>query len=153
MKMDRIDRHLLALIQKQGRLSTAELAELVGLSASPCALRLKRLEDEGVIDGYQAKLNRKAIGIGMTVFVEVSLNNHQASSIDEFESALVEMDEVISAHVVSGAYDYLLEVVSPDLVGYESFIRKVQQLDNVKDIHTHLAMRQVKQAGSLPVFR
>ncbi|MCE7626786.1 Lrp/AsnC family transcriptional regulator, partial [Vibrio fluvialis] len=97
MKMDRIDRHLLALIQKQGRLSTAELAELVGLSASPCARRIKRLEDEGVIDGYQATLNRKAVGIGMTVFVEVSLNNHQASSIDEFESALVEMDEVISA--------------------------------------------------------
>ncbi|TON22862.1 AsnC family transcriptional regulator, partial [Vibrio parahaemolyticus] len=104
--MDKIDRQLLHLIQKDATLTTAELADQVGLSASPCARRLKRLEQEGVISGYRAMISRGAVGIAMTVFVEVSLNNHQASSIDEFETAIVDMDEVISCHVVSGAYDY-----------------------------------------------
>ncbi|EJC7004458.1 Lrp/AsnC family transcriptional regulator [Vibrio parahaemolyticus] len=149
--MDKIDRQLLHLIQKDATLTTAELADQVGLSASPCARRLKRLEQEGVISGYRAMISRGAVGIAMTVFVEVSLNNHQASSIDEFETAIVGMDEVISCHVVSGAYDYLLEVVSKDLPGYESFTRKLQRLENVKDIHTHLAIRQVKGNGCLPI--
>ncbi|EMI7295626.1 Lrp/AsnC family transcriptional regulator [Vibrio parahaemolyticus] len=149
--MDKIDRQLLHLIQKDTTLTTAELADQVGLSASPCARRLKRLEQEGVISGYRAMISRGAVGIAMTVFVEVSLNNHQASSIDEFETAIVDMDEVISCHVVSGAYDYLLEVVSKDLPGYESFTRKLQRLENVKDIHTHLAIRQVKGNGCLPI--
>ncbi|MBM4967594.1 Lrp/AsnC family transcriptional regulator [Vibrio parahaemolyticus] len=149
--MDKIDRQLLHLIQKDATLTTAELADQVGLSASPCARRLKRLEQEGVISGYRAMISRGAVGIAMTVFVEVSLNNHQASSIDEFETAIVDMDEVISCHVVSGAYDYLLEVVSKDLPGYESFTKKLQRLENVKDIHTHLAIRQVKGNGCLPI--
>ncbi|KHT51907.1 Lrp/AsnC family transcriptional regulator [Vibrio sinaloensis] len=150
--MDRIDKHILSLLQKDARLSTADIADRVGLSASPCARRIKKLEEEGVIAGYQAKLSKPAIGVGMTVFVEVSLNNHQAASIDAFEQAILEMGEVTNCHVVSGAYDYLLEVVSQDLSGYESFTRKLQRLDNVKDIHTHLAIRQVKESSDLPVF-
>ncbi|EKL9829066.1 Lrp/AsnC family transcriptional regulator [Vibrio alginolyticus] len=150
--MDKIDRQLINLMQKDATLTTAELADQVGLSASPCARRIKRLEREGVISGYRAIVSRDTVGIAMTVFVEVSLNNHQASSIDEFEHAVVEMDEVISCHVVSGAYDYLLEVVSKDLAGYETFTRKLQRLENVKDIHTHLAIRQVKGNGSLPIY-
>ncbi|MGR5237072.1 Lrp/AsnC family transcriptional regulator [Vibrio alfacsensis] len=150
--MDRIDRQLLNLIQRDATLTTAELAEEVGLSASPCARRIKRLEQEGVICGYRAMLSREKAGIAMTVFVEVSLNNHQASSIDDFELELAEMEEVISCHVVSGAYDYLLEVVNKDLTGYEAFMRKVQRLNNVKDIHSHLAIRQVKGNGNLPIY-
>ncbi|CAM2767743.1 Lrp/AsnC family transcriptional regulator [Vibrio mytili] len=150
--MDKIDRQLLTWVQKDATLTTAELADKVGLSASPCARRIKRLEQEGVISGYRALVSRDSIGIAMTVFVDVSLNNHQAASIDDFESAVVGMDEVISCHVVSGAYDYLLEVVSRDLAGYEDFTRKLQRLENVKDIHTHLAIRQVKGHGILPVY-
>ncbi len=150
--MDKFDRHLLSLLQKDGRLTTVELAERVGLSASPCARRLKKLEDQGVIEGYCASLNRKKIGIAMTVFVEVSLSNHQAASIDDFESAISDMDEIVSCHVVSGAYDYLLEVISKDLNDYEDFTRKLQCLNNVKDIHTHLAMRQVKGNSPLPIL-
>ncbi|MGC9402115.1 Lrp/AsnC family transcriptional regulator [Vibrio genomosp. F10] len=150
--MDRIDRRILELIQQQGRLSTADLADKVGLSASPCARRLKKLEDEGVIDSYNASLNKGKLGIGMTVFVEVSLNNHQAGSIDGFEQAMCESKEVINCHVVSGAYDYLLEVVTKDLEGYEQFTRQLQRIQTVKDIHTHLAIRQVKQGKSLPIL-
>ncbi|MBW3696084.1 Lrp/AsnC family transcriptional regulator [Vibrio sp. T187] len=151
--MDRIDLHLLSLLQKDGRLTTAQLAEEVGLSASPCARRIKRLEEQGIISGYRVSLSRGKAGIAMTVFVEVSLNNHQVTSIENFESAIVQMEEVISCHVVSGAYDYLLEVVSKDLTGYEEFTRKLQRLENVKDIHTHLAIRQVKGNAPLPIYQ
>jgi Lrp/AsnC family leucine-responsive transcriptional regulator len=150
--MDRIDRHILMLLQQQGRLSTADLSELVGLSASPCARRLKRLEDEGYIDGYHAVLNKAKIGIAMTIFVEVSLNSHQAASIEDFEQAIADMDEVVNCYIVSGAYDYLLEVVNHDLEGYEQFTRKLHRQENVKDLHTHLAIRQVKGKSTLPIF-
>lgn len=152
ISMDKFDQHLLELLQQDGRLSTVELAERVGLSASPCARRLKKLEQQGVIEGYSALLNRQKVGIAMTVFVEVSLSNHQAQSIDKFESEIVEMKQVVSCHVVSGAYDYLLEVVSQDLNDYELFIRQLQCVENVKDIHTHMAMRQVKGRASLPIL-
>ncbi|MBV7299697.1 Lrp/AsnC family transcriptional regulator [Enterovibrio paralichthyis] len=150
--MDRIDRHMLEILQTEGRLSTAELSERVGLSPSPCARRLKRLEDEGYIEGYQAKLSKPKMGISMTFFVEVSLNNHQEESIKNFELALADMAEVIGGHIVSGAYDYLLEVVTPDLAGCEAFTRKLHKLTSVKDIHTHLSVRQITTNKSLPIY-
>ncbi|MGF1696423.1 Lrp/AsnC family transcriptional regulator [Vibrio lamellibrachiae] len=150
--MDRIDRRILDLVQQQGRLPTAEIADQVGLSASPCARRLKKLEDNGIIDSYNARLNKSKLGIGMTFFVEVSLNNHQANSIDAFEQSMHDTHAVINCHVVSGAYDYLLEVVTKDLEGYEQFTRYLQRIQTVKDIHTHLAIRQVKQGKTLPIL-
>ena len=150
--MDKIDRHILEVLQKEGRLSTAELSERVGLSPSPCARRLKRLEDEGYIENYQANVNKAKAGITMSFFVEVRLNSHQEESIAAFESALSDMDEVINGHVVSGSYDYLLEVVSPNLNGYERFTRKLHKLASVKDIHTHLSVRKVINKTTLPIF-
>ena len=150
--MDRIDRHILEALQKEGRLSTAELAERIGLSPSPCARRLNRLEDEFYIEGYQANINRAKAGITMSFFVEVSLSNHQEGSITAFEQALSEMDEVINGHVVSGPYDYLLEVVSADLNDYEEFTRKLHKLTSVKGIHTHLSVRKVINKTILPIF-
>lgn len=150
--MDKIDRHILEVLQKEARLSTAELAERIGLSPSPCARRLKRLEDEGYIENYQANVNKTKAGIAMSFFVEVSLNSHQEDSIATFEKALSDMDEVINGHVVSGSYDYLLEVVSPNLDGYEQFTRKLHKLASVKDIHTHLSVRKVINKTTLPIF-
>ena len=150
--MDKIDRHILEVLQKEARLSTAELAERIGLSPSPCARRLKRLEDEGYIENYQANVNKTKAGIAMSFFVEVSLNSHQEDSIATFEKALSDMDEVINGHVVSGSYDYLLEVVSPNLDGYERFTRKPHKLASVKDIHTHLSVRKVINKTTLPIF-
>ena len=150
--MDKIDRHILEVLQKEARLSTAELSERIGLSPSPCARRLKRLEDEGYIENYQANVNKAKAGIAMSFFVEVSLNSHQEESIAAFERALSNMDEVINGHVVSGSYDYLLEVVSPNLDGYERFTRKLNKLASVKDIHTHLSVRKVIKKTTLPIF-
>ncbi len=150
--MDRIDRHMLEVLQKEGRLSTAELSERVGLSPSPCARRLKRLEDEGYIEDYQANLNKGRVGITMTFFVEVSLSNHQEESIKNFEYVLSDMKEVVNGHIVSGGYDYLLEVATADLAGYEAFTRKLHKIISVKDIHTHLSVRQVTTKKSLPIY-
>lgn len=151
--MDRIDRRMLEILQKEARISTAELSERVGLSPSPCARRLKYLEDEGYISSYQANLNKEKLGIAMTFFVEVRLQSHQEESITQFENALLEMEEVINGHIVSGAYDYLLEVNSADLAGYESFTRKLHKISSVKDIHTHLSVRQVIAKRSLPIYK
>ncbi|SON52847.1 Lrp/AsnC family transcriptional regulator [Vibrio tapetis] len=151
--MDNIDRRILEVLQKEGRISTADLSERVGLSPSPCARRLKRLEDENYIEDYQANLSKERAGIAMTFFVEVSLNNHQEESIANFEQALSEMKEVINGHIVSGGYDYLLEVVSPNLAEYEAFTRKLHKITSLKDIRTHLSVRQVVTKKSLPIYR
>jgi Lrp/AsnC family leucine-responsive transcriptional regulator len=150
--MDRIDKDILKIIQSDGRLSTAELSEKVGLSPSPCARRLKRLEEEGYIESYQARLNKTKVGIGMSFFVDVRLNNHQASSVEDFERDISAIEEAINVHIVSGAYDYLVEVVSKDLAGFEAFTRKLHRLSSVKDFHTHLAVRQVKGNTALPIY-
>ena len=150
--MDKIDRHILAVLQNEGRISTADLADRVGLSPSPCARRLKRLEDDGYIEDYQANLNKNRVGITMTFFVEVSLNRHQEETIEVFESALLDMDEVMNAHIVSGRYDYLLEVVSKNLAGYEAFTNKLHRIKSVKDIHTHLAVRKIADKRALPIY-
>lgn len=150
--MDRIDKQILKIIQSEGRLSTAELSEQVGLSPSPCARRLKRLEEEGYIESYQARLNKAKVGIGMSFFVDVRLNNHQASSVEDFERDISSIEEAINVHIVSGAYDYLVEVVSKDIAGFEAFTRKLHRLSSVKDFHTHLAVRQVKGNSALPIY-
>ena len=149
--LDRIDLQLLRLLQQDGRLSTVELAQQVGLSASPCARRLKRLEGEGHIQGYRAILAREKLGLGITVFVNVRLSQHREALVEAFEQAVSAMGELISCHTVSGTYDYLLEVVVPDLPAYEQWVRRLQSLAMVNDINSHFAIRAVKVMGPLPI--
>lgn len=149
--MDKKDKQILAELQSDVRKTTADIAESVGLSTSPCARRIKKLESDGIISGYQVKLDRQKLGLMMTFFVNVSLSNHRDQAISEFENAVNCMSEVISCHVISGSYDYLLEVVSKDLTHYEAFMRKLQTLSMVKDINTNLAIRPVKSGTPLPL--
>ncbi|UDF35063.1 UNVERIFIED_ORG: Lrp/AsnC family transcriptional regulator [Shinella sp. XGS7] len=149
--MDRIDAQLLDLLQREGRLSVAELAERVALSQSPCARRLKRLEDSGLIAGYRAVLDRQALQLGTTVFVNVRLMHHRADAVQQFEAAMQAMAEVISCHVVSGSHDYLLEVVVGALGDYEQIVRRLQALPVVQDINSSFAIRCVKSGAPLPL--
>lgn len=149
--MDRLDQKIISLLQQDGRLTTTELAEQIGLSASPCARRLKRLETEGIITGYKAAVSREAVGLGMTVFVNVRLNMHKEKIIDEFEQAMLHQPKVLACHIISGNYDYLLEVVCQDLLGYEQFIRQLQSHPAVQDINTNFAIRTVKDNTPLPL--
>ncbi|MBY6112730.1 Lrp/AsnC family transcriptional regulator [Halomonas sp. DP1Y21-3] len=148
-KLDRIDRHLLALLQQDARLTSHQLAERVGLSPSPCARRIRRLEQQRLIQRYRAELDRERLGLGLTVFVHVKLSRHQDALVEAFEAAVADMPEVIECHTVSGAFDYLLQIVSADLKGYERWVRQLQTLPMVNTVDSSFAIRAVKRAGAL----
>jgi len=149
--MDRIDRRILELLQIDGRLSTAEIADQVNLSPSPCARRIKKLEQDKIIIGYQAKVSRLSVSLGMTVFVHVNLNSHQEADLAHFEQIINGIKHVINGHVVSGQYDYLLEVVCADLIAYESFMRQLRIMPMVKDINSNFTIRTFKEQTALPI--
>jgi len=149
--MDSTDRRILELLQTDGRLTTAEIADHINLSASPCARRIKRMEKDKIIVGYQAKVSRQSVNLNMSVFVHVNLNSHQEKELEAFEREITYIDQVINGHVVSGQYDYLLEVVCKDLVAYENFMRLLRAIPMVKDINSNFAIRTFKEQSALPI--
>jgi DNA-binding Lrp family transcriptional regulator len=149
--LDRIDRRLLDLLQHNGQLTAHELADKVDLSPSPCARRIRRLQQEGWIQRYRAELSREKLQLDITVFVHVRLNQHQDAVIEQFEQTVKDMAQVVSCHTVSGAFDYLLQVVARDLRDYESWVRRLQKLPNVNTIDSSFAIREVKAGGPLPL--
>ena len=152
LDVDAIDRRILEELQRDGRLTNAELAERIGLSPSPCLRRVRRLEAHGYICGYRAVLDRSRIELGMTVFVEVKVGTHSDSNATRLQEAIATMPEVVSSYIVSGNADYLLEVVVPDLAAYESFLLgKLLQLDMVTGVQSNFAIRTVKSAAPLPL--
>ena len=122
--LDRIDRKILSALRKDGRLTVAQLSELVGLSSSPCWTRVKRLESLNVIEGYTATINAKAIGINELFFIEITLERHDDEILEQFSDALSQMPEVIEAHLVTGDYDYLVKVAVKNAEHYERCLRK-----------------------------
>ncbi len=149
---DRIDQRILATLQADGRLSNVDLAERVGLSPSPCLRRVKQLEDAGMIDGYRAVLNRKAVGLGLTVFVELKVGKHSRDNAAMLQDALMAIPEVVSCHMVSGVSDFLAEVVVPDLEAYERLMTdKILTLETIEDVRSNFAIRTIKTSGALPL--
>jgi Lrp/AsnC family leucine-responsive transcriptional regulator len=152
MPLDRVDRRLLDVLQHDGRVSNVALAERVHLSPSPCLRRVKALEHEGVIEGYRAVVGREAVGLGLTVFVEVKVEGHSDRVAEAIEAAVAKMPEVVSCHMVSGAADFLLEVVVPDLRAYERFLLgSLLKVPSVSDVNSNFAIRRVKAPGPLPL--
>ena len=152
MPLDRVDRRLLETLQREGRLSNAALAERVHLSPSPCLRRVKALEEDGVIEGYRAVLEREAVGLGLTVFVEIKVEGHSDRLAEEIEAAVNAMPEVVACHIVSGAAGFLLEVVVPDLRAYERLLLgSLLKLPAVVDVRSNFAIRTVKAPGPLPL--
>jgi Lrp/AsnC family leucine-responsive transcriptional regulator len=150
--MDATDRKMLAVLQEEGRISNAALAERLHLSPSPCLRRLRALEQDGVIDGYRAELDRAKLGLGLTVFVELKIEGHSDRTAAAISDALVAAPEIIAAHIVSGAADFLLEVVVADLAAYEQLMfGTLLKLPNVADVRSNFALRTVKAAGPLPL--
>ncbi|HEY1383231.1 MAG TPA: Lrp/AsnC family transcriptional regulator [Dongiaceae bacterium] len=152
MGLDALDSKILAALQKDGRLSNVELAERVGLSPSPCLRRVKRLEEEGYIAGYKARIDRRRLGLGMTIFVGVKVDGHRDTNANAFQEAMRKLPEVVACHMVSGESDFLLEVVVADLPAYDAFLfRTLLALPMVRDIRSNFAIRTVKSDGALPV--
>ena len=152
-ELDETDRRILGALQRNGRLPNVELAEEVGLSPSPCLRRVKRLEQDGVIAGYRAVLDRRRVGLGLTLFVEIKLGGHSEAVARELEQALLALDEVVAAHIVSGqSADFLLEVVVPDLEAYEELLLgTLLGLPGVADVNSNFAIRTIKSVGPLPL--
>ena len=149
--MDATDRKLLDILQRDGRISNASLAEQLHLSPSPCLRRLRGLERDGVITGYRATLDRGRLGLGLTVFVELKVGEHTAVNAAAIAEILDAEAEVVSAHIVSGSADFLLEVAVADLAAYERLLFDVLlQLPSVIDVRSNFALREVKPAGPLP---
>jgi Lrp/AsnC family leucine-responsive transcriptional regulator len=152
MPLDRVDRRLLEILQREGRLSNAALAERVHLSPSPCLRRVKALEEDGVIEGYRAVVGRESVGLGLTVFVEIKVEGHSDRLAEEIEAAVNAMPEVVACHIVSGAADFLLEVVVPDLRAYERLLLgSLLKLPAVVDVRSNFAIRTVKAPAPLPL--
>lgn len=152
MKLDAIDRRILDALQRDARLTNVQLADKVGLSPSPCLRRVRLLEKAGVIGGYHAALDRSGLGLGLTVFVGVKVERHHEESAAEFREAMQALREVVSCHLVSGEADFLLQVVVPDLAGYERFLLEtLLKLPGVSDIRSNFAIQTVKAQGPLPL--
>lgn len=150
--LDALDSKILAVLQEDGRLSNVELAERVGLSPSPCLRRVKRLEEEGYIAGYKAKVDRRRLGLGMTIFIGVKVDGHRDANARAFQEAMQKLPEVVACHMVSGEADFLLEVVVADLAAYDAFLsRTLLLMPMVRDIRSNFAIRTVKSDGPLPV--
>ena len=143
---------MLEILQREGRISNAALAGRLHLSPSPCLRRMRALERDGVISGYRAVLERGRLGLGLTVFVELSVDHHSERLAAAIAEALEAAPEVVAAHVVSGPSDFLLEVVVPDLAAYERLLfETLLKLPNVADVRSNFALRTVKEAGPLPL--
>lgn len=129
MKLDRIDIKILYELQKNGRITNVELAELVHLSPSPCLMRVKKLQSEGYIDGYSALINTAKLGQTMTVFTEITLKNHRQVDFARFLSTVEKIDSVIECHLVSGGYDYLIKFVTSGIAEYQEIMERLIDMD------------------------
>lgn len=149
---DRTDKILLNALQKNSTLSVADLADLAGLSASSCHRRVKLLEENGLITGYSANLDRKALGLANEFFVEVSLSAQTEQAFEKFEYAVQRVPEILECHLMSGQFDYLLRVVAKDAEDYERIHRtKLARLPGLQRLQSSLALRTVKDWGGYPV--
>jgi Lrp/AsnC family transcriptional regulator, leucine-responsive regulatory protein len=140
--VDDVDRSILAVLEKHGRISNADLAGRVGLSPSPCLRRVRRLEQTGAIRGYRALVDPAAVGRGLRVFAGVRLVRHARDDVAAFERAVIWLPEVVYAHHVTGNYDYLLQIEVTDLAAYEDFhANRLASLPGVAMVTSYVTMK------------
>lgn len=153
LSLDKIDKHILSLMQSNGRISNLELADKVGLSPTPCSRRVKRLEDSGLIDGHVTLLNKEALGLTLTAIIGISMDRHTPDRFEQFEKAIVDMPEVIECSIVTGqTADFLLKVVVKDMQHYEKFLLgNLTRLTGVTGVHSSFVLRHVVKKTALPL--
>ena len=150
--LDLFERKILAELQRDASLTTAELAKRVGLSASPCWRRVERLEKEGIIARRVALVDRRKIGLNTQVFAQVKLSAHGHAHLDEFTRAIAELPEVLEAYVLIGVFDFMLRIVARDIDAYERlFFEKLSKIPGVQEINSTVALSEIKATTALPV--
>lgn len=152
MDLDPTDRRLLSVLQRQGRISNAELSERVNLSPSACHRRVQRLEREGIIGGYVALLDPRRVRCQTLVFVEITLSGQADEVLDAFEAAVAQVPEVLECHLMAGTADYLLKVVAENTDDFARIHRRaLATLPGVQTLQSSFALRTVRQTTALPV--
>lgn len=150
--LDKFDRKILTLLQADGRLSNQELAEKIGLSSAPCWRRVKRLESEGLIDGYVAMLSPTRLGLSVTAYTFVSLENHHPDSVEAFDRVIRNCPEVMECYSLSGQHDFLLRIVATDLAAYEEFLSKnLLAISSVRSASTSFVLKRKKFTTRMPL--
>lgn len=148
--LDKFDIAILRVLQEDARATNVEIAERVNLSPSPCLRRIRNLEKSGVLRGYRADIDRKEVGLGLTVFVEIKVGQHSRENAEAQQAALLSIPEVVSCFLISGNADFLAEVVVEDLSAYEKLLTEtLLALPGVNDIRSNFAIRAVKTGGAL----
>lgn len=152
-RLDRTDRRMLDLVQRNGRISNLELADTVGLSPTPCARRLKRLEESGLIRETVTLLDQGALGLKLTAYIGISMDRHTPDRFAAFEAEVTSYPEVLECSVVTGqAADYLLKAVLPDMQHYEQFLLgRLTRIPGVTGVHSSFELRRVVQRTVLPL--
>ena len=150
--LDRIDLRILSALQDNGRITNTQLAEKVGLSATPCAERVKTLERLGYISSYNARLNPQLLDLELLVFVEITLTRTSPDVFADFSAAIVKLPQVLECHLVSGNFDYLLKARVEDMAAYRKLLGEtLLTLPGVADSRTYVVMEEVKEAQTLPI--
>lgn len=152
MILDNKDKAIVEILQRDGRISMSELAQAVNLSDTPCLRRVKKLEQAGVIENYQAALNRQAFNLNVLVYAFVRLSANSDKLATQFEQTVSSLAQVLECSVVTGAYDYLLKIIAEDLEDYESFVKKsLGTMDYIATIESTVVLKQTFSRNTLPI--
>ena len=152
MDLDKTDYAILTALQDNGRLTNVELAERINLSATPCAVRVKRLQRDGFIEGYHAQLSPLRLGLSLLAFVQVKLRSTDEKTLDAFNQAMRAIPQVLECHMVGGGFDYLIKVRARDMNHYRDFhARVIGAMDSVENTHSYFVMQEVKETARLPL--
>lgn len=150
--MDATDRRILAALQRDGRISVTDLAAEVGLSQTPCARRLARLEGDGIIEGYSARIDQGSVGLPVSVFVWVELEKQSKDAIEAFERAVRGFDRVMECHLMTGSRDILMRIVAADLADFDRFLEdKLMRVPGIRSTRSSFALRTMVKRQVLPV--
>lgn len=151
-EIDRIDRNILTILQQEGRLPNVELAKRVGLTPTPCLERVRRLESNGYISGYAARLDPAKLDLGFVAFVTVTLERTTSDVLDQFAKRAREIDEIVECHMVGGGPDYFLKIRTRDMSAFRTFLGdQLAALPSVAQTHTYFIMEEVKTDTGLPL--
>ena len=154
MKIDKTDESILKILQNDSRTTNQQISEKIGMSASPCWRRVKRLEDEKVIRGYGVLLDRRKLGLGVMVFIRVSIDRHSEAEALKFEEEVMQLDDVVACYSIGGDADFLLQVVSYDLDTYAEFSMSIiRRLPGIKEMQSMFTLKEIKSFQGFPVRR
>lgn len=152
MSLDKKDIEILKLLQTDGRISTADIAEKVNMSQSPCWRRINQFEKEGIIKNKVNLLDRSKLGMEMVVFTSINLFITNLETIEEFERRIVTFPEVLECYTMTGMIDYMLKIITKDIQHYEQFVRThLAQIPNIREMHSHVSVTEIKDSTVLPL--